>query len=129
MAIFLTGQSRVMIQGITGSEGRKHGARMIAAGVPVTLRVRVGSRYLETDKNSYNVIADIPGEDPALRDQVVLVGAHLDSLPAATGATDNADGAASVVEAMRILKAVGVHPTRTIRVAIWSGEEVGFLGG
>ena len=56
------------------------------------------------------MIAEIPGEDPALRDQVVLVGAHLDSLPAATGATDNADGAAAAVEAMRILKAVGAHP-------------------
>jgi Zn-dependent M28 family amino/carboxypeptidase len=60
---------------------------------------------------------------------VVIVGAHLDSLPAASGATDNADGAAAAVEAMRILKAVGAHPRRTIRVAIWSGEEVGFVGG
>jgi hypothetical protein len=103
--------------------------RMMQTGVTPQLRLELRTAYQETDPNSYNVIADIPGEDPALRDQVVLVGAHLDSLPAATGATDNADGAASVVEAMRILKAVGAHPRRTIRVAIWSGEEVGFLGG
>ena len=75
------------------------------------------------------MLAEIPGEDPVLRNEVVIVGAHLDSLPAATGATDNADGVAAVVEAMRILKAVGVRPRRTIRVALWSGEEVGFVGG
>jgi hypothetical protein len=103
--------------------------RMLQSGVAPQLRLEVRTAYQEADTNSYNVIAEIPGEDPVLRNQVVLVGAHLDSLPAATGATDNADGAASAVEAMRILKAVGVHPRRTIRVAIWSGEEVGFLGG
>jgi hypothetical protein len=103
--------------------------RMMQTGVTPTLRLELRTAYQEDDLNSYNVIAEIPGEDPALRDQVVLVGAHLDSLPAATGATDNGDGAASAVEAMRILKAVGVHPRRTIRVAIWSGEEVGFVGG
>jgi hypothetical protein len=103
--------------------------RMMKSGVTPQLRLELRTAYQEDDLNSYNVIAEIPGEDPALRDQVVLVGAHLDSLPAATGATDNADGAAAAVEAMRILKAVGAHPRRTIRVAIWSGEEVGFVGG
>jgi hypothetical protein len=103
--------------------------RMMQTGVTPTLRLELKTAYQDADLNSYNVIADIPGEDPALRDQVVLVGAHLDSLPAATGATDNADGVVAVVEAMRILKAIGVHPRRTIRVAIWSGEEVGFVGG
>src|SRR6478735_3125250 len=103
--------------------------RMMQTGVTPQLRLELRTAYQETDPNSYNVIADIPGEDPALRDQVVIVGAHLDSLPAATGATDNGDGAAAAVEAMRILKAVGAHPRRTIRVAIWSGEEVGFVGG
>lgn len=103
--------------------------RMMQAGVVPQLRIDVRTAYQEEDLNSYNVIAEIPGEDPALRDQVVLIGAHLDSLPAATGATDNADGAVAAVEAMRILAAVGAHPRRTIRVAIWSGEEVGFVGG
>ncbi len=103
--------------------------RMMQAGVTPQLKVDVRTAYQEEDLNSYNVLAEIPGEDPALQDQVVLVGAHLDSLPAATGATDNADGVVAALEAMRILKAIGVHPRRTIRVAIWSGEEVGFVGG
>ncbi|MEO7275714.1 MAG: M20/M25/M40 family metallo-hydrolase [Vicinamibacterales bacterium] len=103
-------------------------ARMIAAGVPVRLRVKVDSRYLETDKNSYNVIADLPGTDPTLKDEIVLVGGHLDSWHSAPGATDNADGAAVVMEAARILKAIGARPKRTIRFALWSGEEEGLLG-
>jgi hypothetical protein len=103
--------------------------RMIRAGAAPQLRLELRTAYQEADTNSYNVLAEIPGEDPVLRNQVVIVGAHLDSLPAATGATDNADGVVAVVEAMRILKAVGVRPRRTIRVALWSGEEVGFVGG
>jgi len=103
--------------------------RMLQAGASPQLRLELRTAYQEADTNSYNVVAEIPGEDPVLRNQVVIVGAHLDSLPAASGATDNADGAAAAVEAMRILKAVGAHPRRTIRVAIWSGEEVGFVGG
>ncbi len=103
--------------------------RMMQAGALPQLRLELRTAYLESDLNSYNVLAEIPGEDSALRDQVVIVGAHLDSLPAATGATDNADGAVAALEAVRILKAIGVRPRRTIRVAIWSGEEVGFVGG
>jgi len=103
--------------------------RMMQAGVVPQLRLELKAAYLTSDLNSYNVIAEIPGEDPVLRNEVVMVGAHLDSLPAGAGATDNADGVVAVVEAMRILKAVGARPRRTIRVAIWSGEEVGFVGG
>ena len=103
-------------------------ARLAAGGHPVSLRVELRARYLEDDRNSYNVIADIPGRDAALRDQVVLVGGHLDSWHTASGATDNADGAVAVMEAMRIIKALGVEPRRTIRAALWSGEEQGLLG-
>jgi hypothetical protein len=103
-------------------------ARLAAQGRAPTVRVELRTRYFEQDRNSYNVIADIPGRDPALRDQVVLVGAHLDSWHTSSGATDNADGAAAVMEAMRILRALGVQPRRTIRVALWSGEEQGLLG-
>jgi Zn-dependent M28 family amino/carboxypeptidase len=103
--------------------------RMMQAGVTPTLRLELRTAYQDADLNSYNVLAEIPGEDPVLRDEVVIVGAHLDSLPAAAGATDNADGVVAVVEAMRILKAVGARPRRTIRVAVWGGEEVGFVGG
>ena len=103
-------------------------ARLAAGGQPVTLRVELRTRYLENDRNSYNVIAEIPGRDPAMHDQIVLVGAHLDSWHTASGATDNADGAVGVMEAARILLALGAEPRRTIRFALWSGEEQGLLG-
>jgi hypothetical protein len=102
--------------------------RLAIAGRPPSLRVELRTRYFEEDRNSYNVIAEIPGQDPALRNQVVLVGAHLDSWHTASGATDNADGAAAVMEAMRLLRMLGTAPRRTIRVALWSGEEQGLLG-
>jgi len=103
-------------------------ARLAAQGRPVSLRVELRTRYFEEDRNSYNVIAEIPGQDPKLRDQVVLIGAHLDSWHTASGATDNADGAVAAMEAMRIIRAIGTAPRRTIRVALWSGEEQGLLG-
>ena len=90
--------------------------------------MNVQTRFLTDDKNGYNVIAELPGVDPALRDEVVMIGGHLDSWHSATGATDNADGAAVVMEAMRILKAIGARPKRTIRMALWGGEEEGLLG-
>jgi len=103
-------------------------ARLAAGGHPPSLRVELRTRFFDEDRNSYNVIAEIPGRDPALRDQVVLIGAHLDSWHTASGATDNADGAVAVMEAMRIVRALGVEPRRTIRAALWSGEEQGLLG-
>jgi hypothetical protein len=102
--------------------------RAAQAGAPVKLNIDMRSHYETGDTNTYNIIAEIPGEDPALRDQVVLLGAHLDSWHSSNGATDNADGVTSMMEAMRILKAAGVRPRRTIRLAIWSGEEEGLLG-
>jgi acetylornithine deacetylase/succinyl-diaminopimelate desuccinylase-like protein len=103
-------------------------ARMIQRGHPVKLRVNVQTKFLTEDKNGYNVLAELPGLDPGLRDEVVMIGGHLDSWHSSTGATDNADGAAVVMEAMRILKAVGARPKRTIRMALWGGEEEGLLG-
>ena len=100
----------------------------LAAGAGVELRVELRTRYQEDDRNTYNVIAEIPGRDPVLRNEVVLIGAHLDSWHTATGGTDNGDGAVAVMEAMRILSAVGAEPRRTIRAALWSGEEQGLLG-
>lgn len=100
----------------------------LRAGSPVKLRARVDTRYFTADTNGYNIIAEIPGTDPALKDEVVLLGAHLDSWHSATGATDNADASASLIEAMRILTAVGARPRRTIRMALWGGEEEGLLG-
>ena len=102
--------------------------RLLEDRVPVTLRVNVQGRYFTRDTSGYNVIAELPGTDPQLKDEVVMIGGHLDSWHAATGAMDNADGAATVLEAMRILKAVGAKPRRTIRVALWGGEEEGLFG-
>ena len=104
-------------------------ARMLEHNVPVKLRVNVQTRFYDDDAgNAYNVLAELPGSDPVLRDQVVMIGGHLDSWHTGVGATDNADGSTTVMEAMRILKATGARPRRTIRVALWGGEEQGLLG-
>jgi carboxypeptidase Q len=102
--------------------------RMAAAGMAVKLRVNVKTRYLDADRNGYNVLADLPGQHATLKDEIVMIGAHLDSWHSAPGATDNADGAAIVLEAMRILTAIKAAPHRTIRAALWGGEEQGLLG-
>ncbi len=101
-------------------------ARLLKAGTPVTLEFDIRNRFFPEGVTSYNVVAEIPGTDK--KDEVVMLGGHLDSWHAATGATDNAIGCAVMMEAARILKAVGVNPRRTIRVALWSGEEQGLLG-
>jgi hypothetical protein len=113
---------------IVASEHYNLLVRALEGGAPVALRVEVGAKYHDADTNTYNVIAEIPGEDPALKNEIVLLGGHLDSWHSATGATDNADAVASLIETMRILKTLGIHPRRTIRLAIWSGEEEGLLG-
>lgn len=102
--------------------------RLLQSGAAVKLRINVHSRYYTDDLNSYNMIAEIPGTDPRIGQEVVMLGAHLDSWHAATGATDNADASASLLEAMRILTTLNVRPRRTIRMALWGGEEQGLLG-
>ena len=103
-------------------------ARLVQHGEAVRLNAEIRARYQEADTSGYNVIAEIPGTDPALRNEVVFVGAHLDSWHSATGATDNGDAVSATMEAMRMLKAVGARPRRTIRLALWGGEEEGLLG-
>jgi hypothetical protein len=104
-------------------------ARYLQQNVPVKLRVNVQTKFYDADGgNAYNVIAELPGTDPALKDEIVMIGGHLDSWHTGVGATDNADGTTTVMEAMRILKAIGARPRRTIRVALWGGEEQGLLG-
>ncbi len=103
--------------------------RYLEQNIPVKLRVNVQTKFYDADSgNAYNVIAELPGTDPALNDEVVMIGGHLDSWHTGVGATDNADGTTTVMEAMRILKAIGARPRRTIRVALWGGEEQGLLG-
>jgi hypothetical protein len=102
--------------------------RLLDKGTEIELEVNVETAFQEDTPNVNNVIAEIPGADPKLKDEVVMAGAHLDSWHAGTGATDNAAGCAVVMEAVRILQALGVKPHRTIRVALWAGEEEGLLG-
>lgn len=102
--------------------------RLMKAGVPVKMELDVKTKFHTADTKGYNVVAEIPGTDPLLKDEVVMLGAHLDSWHAATGATDNAAGCAVMMEAVRILKTLGVKPRRTIRIALWSGEEQGLFG-
>jgi carboxypeptidase Q len=101
-------------------------SRILADGTPVKLEFTIVNQIYPEGATSYNTIAEIPGTDK--RGEVVMLGGHLDSWHAATGATDNAIGCAVMMEAARILKAIGVRPRRTIRVALWSGEEQGLLG-
>ncbi len=101
-------------------------SRLVADGRTVDLEVEIVNRTYPEGSTAFNTIGEIAGTDKA--DEVVMLGGHLDSWHAATGATDNAIGCAVVLEAARILKAVGVTPRRTIRVALWSGEEQGLLG-
>ncbi|MGV3560965.1 M20/M25/M40 family metallo-hydrolase [Larkinella arboricola] len=103
-------------------------SRMAKAGIPIKLELDVKTRFYTTDTKGYNVLAEIPGTDPKLKDEVVMLGAHLDSWHAATGATDNAAGCSVMMEAVRILKTLGLKPRRTIRIALWSGEEQGLHG-
>ncbi len=100
--------------------------RMIQAGEPVRMLIDLEVKYYTNDVMAYNTIAEIPGTD--LKDQIVMLGGHMDSWPAGTGATDNGVGAAASMEAVRIIQAAGLHPRRTIRIALWTGEEEGLLG-
>lgn len=100
--------------------------RNVERHIPVTIEVSVTNRFFADDLKAYNTLAEIPGTDKA--DEYVMLGAHLDSWHLGTGATDNAAGSAVMMEAMRILKTLGLEPRRTIRIGLWSGEEQGLLG-
>lgn len=100
--------------------------RILDKKIPVTLSINVRNRFVDAPTDVYNVIAEIPGTDKA--DEVVMIGAHFDSWHTGTGATDNGASSAVMMEAMRIIKATGLKPRRTIRLALWTGEEQGLLG-
>jgi carboxypeptidase Q len=102
--------------------------RLLEANVPVTIELNVDVKFTPDEQPEYNTIAEIAGTDPKLKDEIVMFGGHLDSWQSATGATDNGAGAMIAMEAMRILKALDIHPRRTIRIALWSGEEEGLYG-
>lgn len=100
--------------------------RILKRGIPVRVEVEVRNQIGETVMQASNLVAEIPGSD--LADEVVMLGAHLDTWHASPNASDNTSGVAVALEAMRILKAIGAQPRRTIRIALWSGEEQGLWG-
>ena len=102
--------------------------RLLQAHVPVTIEMDVETKFTGDHEHGYDTVAEIPGSDPNLKDQVVMVGGHLDSWIAGTGATDNGAGTIVAMEVMRILKSLNVQPRRTIRIALWTGEEQGLFG-
>ena len=102
--------------------------RLLKAHVPVNLEMNVDTKFFGDHEHGYDTIAEIPGTDPKLKDEVVMLGGHLDSWASATGATDNGAGTVVAMETMRILNTLQVKPRRTIRVALWTGEEEGEFG-
>ena len=103
-------------------------SRLLEKKVSVQVALNVNTQFTGDHEQGYDTIAEIPGTDPLLKDEVVMVGGHLDSWPAGTGATDDGAGAIIAMEVMRILTALHVQPRRTIRIGLWSGEEQGYLG-
>jgi len=111
---------------LIGREQYNQMYRNVSAGIPVRVRLNILNRLLADDLDAYNTLADLPGGDKA--DEIVMIGAHLDSWHVGNGATDDGAGVLVMMEAMRILKTLDLHPRRTIRVGLWSGEEQGIRG-
>ena len=102
--------------------------RLIQHNIAVKIDLDTKTKFSSDDVKGYNVVAEIPGTDKKLKEQLVMIGGHLDSWHGATGATDNAAGCATMMEAVRILKTIGFKPRRTVRIALWGGEETGLFG-
>jgi len=113
---------------VTAIENYGRVYRLLKANVPVTIEVNIESQFIGDHEHGFNTVAEIPGTDPNLKEEVVMVGGHLDSWASATGATDNGAGSVVAMEVMRILNMLHVKPRRTIRVALWTGEEQGLFG-
>ncbi len=116
---------KIMPQVVVAAEHYNRMVRQIQDGLTVRLELTLETEFFPAEQG-FNVIAEIPGTD--LKDEVVMIGAHLDSWHSGTGTTDNGCGSAVMMEAMRILKSLGQQPRRTIRIALWGGEEQGLLG-
>lgn len=113
---------------VTAIENYGRVYRLLKAGVPVTIELNIDTKFTGEHEHGFDTIAEIPGTDPKLRDELVMVGGHLDSWASGTGATDNGAGTVVAMEVMRILNALQVKPRRTIRVGLWTGEEQGEFG-
>lgn len=119
---------KILPQVTVATEHYNRMVRMIQQGAKLKMSVNIQAEYNDQDPMAYNTVAEIPGSDPKLKDEVVMLGGHMDSWHAGTGATDNGAGVSVAMEAVRIIQALGLKPRRTIRVALWSGEEQGLFG-
>jgi len=113
---------------VTAIENYGRVYRLLKANVPVTLELNIDTKFTGDHEHGFDTVAEIPGTDPKLKDEVVMVGGHLDSWASGTGATDNGAGSVVAMEVMRILNTLHVKPRRTIRIALWTGEEQGLFG-
>jgi carboxypeptidase Q len=113
---------------VTAIENYGRVYRLLKANVPVTIELNIDTQFTGDHEHGFDTIAEIPGTDPKLRDELVMVGGHLDSWASAQGATDNGAGTVVAMEVMRILNALHIKPRRTIRVGLWTGEEEGEFG-
>ena len=111
-----------------GQESYGRLSRMVEKNVAVTLELHMQNKFYPENTVSNNIVGEIPGSDPALKDEVVMIGGHFDSWHSGTGATDNGAGSGTMMEAMRLIKTLGLNPRRTIRIALWTGEEQGLYG-
>ena len=113
---------------VISSEQHSRMLRMIERGAEPMLKLHLNVKFHTNAEFHKNIIAEIPGTDPELADELVLVGGHFDSYHSGTGAADNGAGSATTMEVIRILKSLGVQPRRTIRLVLWGSEEQGLLG-
>src|SRR5439155_14389845 len=119
---------KIVPQMVVAVEHYNRIARMIQAGEKVKMEVNLAVEWQDQDLSGYNTVAEIPGSDPQLKDELVMLGGHMDSWHSGTGATDNGAGVAVGMEAVRIIQTLGLKPLRSSRIALWTGEEEGLLG-
>lgn len=115
-------------QAVVSVEQYNRMVRILEKGVPVQLEAEIENKFYESDSLGYNIVGEIPGTDPVLKDEIVMLGGHFDAWHGGTGASDNASGVAVCMEALRILKALNIQPKRTIRIGLWDAEEIGLVG-
>jgi hypothetical protein len=123
-----TGAPPTINQVVLAAEHYNRIYRTLQKRVPVTVELNIQNKFIDNDGKSFDIVGEIPGTDPALKDQIVMIGGHFDSWHAGTGATDNGVGSAVMLEVMRVLKTSGLKMKRTVRIGLWTGEEEGLLG-
>ncbi len=125
---YLKNSETLIPQVVVSAEQYNRMVRILQKNIPVELELDIQANFVDADSLGYNIVAEIPGTDKKLKDEIVMLGGHFDTWHSGTGATDNTAGSAVVMEAVRILKALKIQPKRTIRIALWDAEEEGLIG-